>query len=115
LVDENLELTLLMPCLDEARTVGACVGRALAFLKQHGVRGEVLVADNGSRDDSGRSPSAMGARVVNVAEKGYGAALLGGIRAARGRYVVMGDSDGSYDWSNVMPFAASLAGRLASS
>lgn len=93
-----------MPCLDEARTVGSCVGRALAFLQQHGVRGEVLVADNGSRDESREIAEGLGARIVNVAEKGYGAALLGGIRAARGRYVVMGDSDGSYDWSNVMPF-----------
>jgi len=97
-----------MPCLDEARTVGACIETARRFLEQHGVQGEVLVADNGSSDDSRAIAERHGARVVEVPERGYGAALAGGIAAARGRYVVMGDSDGSYDWSNVMPFLERL-------
>ena len=109
--DEDLELTLLMPCLDEARTVGACVEQARRFLDEQGIRGEVVVADNGSRDGSQQVARSRGARVVSVAERGYGAALAGGIRAARGRYIVMGDSDGSYDWSNVMPFLRLLRER----
>lgn len=108
--DETLELTLLMPCLDEARTVGSCVAKALRFLETHGLSGEVVVADNGSRDDSIGVAERAGARVVRVAERGYGHALAAGIRAARGRFVVMGDSDGSYDWSNVMPFLQLLRG-----
>jgi glycosyltransferase involved in cell wall biosynthesis len=107
---EGIELTLLMPCLDEARTVGVCVTAARRFLDEHEIRGEVLVADNGSRDGSVEAAERAGARVVRVAERGYGHALAAGIRAARGRYVVMGDSDGSYDWSNVMPFLQLLRG-----
>jgi hypothetical protein len=106
--EEDLELTLLMPCLDEARTVGACVEKARRFLDENGLRGEVLVADNGSVDGSQFVASSRGARVVSVSQRGYGAALAAGIRAARGRYIVMGDSDGSYDWSNLMPFVDSL-------
>jgi len=106
----GLELTLLMPCLDEARTVGACVTTARRFLARHGIAGEVLVADNGSKDDSLAVAERAGARVVRVNERGYGRALAAGIRAARGRYVVMGDSDGSYDWSGVMPFLQLLRG-----
>ena len=108
--DDALELTLLMPCLDEARTVGACVETARRFLATHALAGEVLVADNGSRDGSVEVAERAGARVVRVGERGYGRALGAGIRAARGRYVVMGDSDGSYDWSNVMPFLQLLRG-----
>ena len=106
--DSALELTLLMPCLDEARTVGPCVEKARRFLEEHGIAGEVLVADNGSKDDSREIAEQNGARVVLVRERGYGAALAGGIRAARGRYVIMGDSDGSYDWSEVGPFLEHL-------
>ena len=109
-LDDVLELTLLMPCLDEARTVGACVETARRFLATHAITGEVLVADNGSRDGSVEVAERAGARVVRVGERGYGRALGAGIRAARGRYVVMGDSDGSYDWSNVMPFLQLLRG-----
>ena len=101
--EDELELTLLMPCLDEARTVGACVAQARGYLEEHGIAGEVLVVDNGSRDGSHLIASACGARVVPVSERGYGAALAAGIAEARGRYVVMGDSDGSYDWSRVGP------------
>lgn len=107
---DGLELSLLMPCLDEARTVGACVERARRFLDTHGITGEVLVADNGSRDGSVEIAERAGARVVHVAERGYGRALAAGIGAARGRYVIMGDSDGSYDWSDLMPFVQLLRG-----
>jgi len=107
-LEESLELTLLMPCLNEARTVGACVAKARGFLEVHGIAGEVLVADNGSQDGSREIAEEHGARVVLVRERGYGAALAGGIAEARGRYVVMGDSDDSYDWSEVGPFLEEL-------
>jgi glycosyltransferase involved in cell wall biosynthesis len=97
-----------MPCLDEAETLALCVDKALAYLAQAHVRGEVLVADNGSVDGSQRIAVEHGARVVAVPEKGYGAALMGGIIAARGRYVIMGDADDSYDFSSLDPFVASL-------
>jgi glycosyltransferase involved in cell wall biosynthesis len=103
-----LELTILMPCLDEAATVAACVAKARAFLERAGVQGEVLVADNGSRDGSPELAEAAGARVVRVPERGYGAALRAGIRAARGRYVIMGDADDSYDFSRLDGFLARL-------
>src|SRR5437773_7097261 len=85
------ELTILMPCLNEAATVGSCIAKARGFLERAGIAGEVLVADNGSDDGSRALAEAAGARVVEVAERGYGAALAGGIAAARGRYVIMGD------------------------
>ena len=96
---DELELTILMPCLNEAATVAACVDAAQQALRELGVPGEVVVADNGSTDGSRELAGAHGARVVPVAERGYGAALLAGIEAARGRYVVMGDADLSYDFS----------------
>ena len=99
-----MELTILMPCLNEARTVEKCVRSALDFLQRNGVNGEVLIADNGSSDGSQDLARNAGARVVDVQERGYGAALLGGIRAARGRYVVMGDADDSYDFSSLQHF-----------
>jgi glycosyltransferase involved in cell wall biosynthesis len=103
-----LELTLLMPCLDEERTVGACVLEARRFLEVNGIRGEVLVVDNGSRDASREVAARAGARVVLAWARGYGSALAAGIEDARGRYVIMGDSDGSYDWSDLMPFVDKL-------
>ena len=104
----SVELTVLMPCLDEAETVGTCVEKAIAFLAEHRINGEVLVADNGSTDDSQRIAASAGARVVSVTERGYGNALLGGIVAARGQYVIMGDADDSYDFTALMPFLESL-------
>jgi hypothetical protein len=103
-----VELTVLMPCLNEARTVGMCVRKARAFLEAHGIAGEVLVADNGSTDGSQALARASGARVVDVVERGYGAALRAGIAAAQGRYVIMGDADDSYDFSALAPFVAEL-------
>lgn len=106
----GLELTILMPCLDEAETLASCIGKAHAFLAASGVQGEVLVADNGSSDGSQRIAVEEGARVVDVPRRGYGAALLAGILAARGRFVVMGDADDSYDFSRLMPFVDALRG-----
>ncbi|KAF1697918.1 dolichol-P-glucose synthetase [Pseudoxanthomonas jiangsuensis] len=94
-----MELTILMPCLNEAETVATCVRKAVGFLRAHGVSGEVIVADNGSTDGSQQFAIEAGARVVPVAARGYGAALQGGIAAARSRFVVMGDADDSYDFS----------------
>src|SRR5262245_19423542 len=99
-----MELTILMPCLDEAATVARCVASARAFLERAGIDGEIVVADNGSKDGSQQLAERAGARVVRVAERGYGAALRAGIEAARGKYVIMGDADDSYDFSRLEPF-----------
>ena len=103
-----MELTVVMPCLDEAETVATCVAKAVRFIADSGINGEVVVADNGSTDGSQRLAEQAGARVVQVKDKGYGNALMGGIVAARGEYVIMGDADDSYDFSNLMPFVAEL-------
>src|SRR5262245_10255730 len=105
---EEIEVSVVMPCLNEARTVGRCVAKAVKALEEMGVRGEVIVADNGSTDGSQAIASEHGARVVNVAQKGYGSALQGGIAAARGGFVIMGDADDSYDFSNIRPFVERL-------
>ncbi len=105
---ESCELTILMPCLNEAETLAICIDKALAYLRRSGVGGEVLIADNGSTDGSQAIAEAHGARVVPIAERGYGSALRGGIKAARGRFVIMGDSDDSYDFSALDPFVARL-------
>src|SRR5688572_4775837 len=97
----GVELTILMPCLDEAAPVGACVEKARGFLQRSGVAGEVLVADNGSSDGSRDIAERAGARVIGVQRRGYGAALAAGIAAARGRYIIMGDADDSYDFSRL--------------
>ncbi|MGH8745529.1 MAG: glycosyltransferase family 2 protein, partial [Burkholderiales bacterium] len=102
------ELTILMPCLDEAATVASCVSKARAFLARTGIQGEVLVADNGSEDGSRTLAEQAGARVVQVAERGYGAALTAGIAAAGGRYVIIGDADDSYDFSRLESFVEKL-------
>jgi glycosyltransferase involved in cell wall biosynthesis len=107
------ELTILMPCLNEAATVAACVGEARGFLERAGIDGEVLVADNGSSDGSAPLAAAAGARVIGVAQRGYGAALRAGLAAARGRYVIMGDADASYDFGRLEAFVEKLrAGYL---
>jgi glycosyltransferase involved in cell wall biosynthesis len=104
----GLELSIVMPCLNEARTVGTCVRKALAYLELHNIDGEVIVADNGSTDGSQAIAVALGARVVAVASRGYGNALRAGIEAARGRFVIMGDSDDSYDFTALEPFVEKL-------
>jgi len=104
----DLELSILMPCLNEAETIEVCVRKAKAFLTSRGIRGEVLVADNGSNDGSQALATACGARVVPIAARGYGAALLGGIQAASGKFIIMGDADDSYDFSALDPFVEKL-------
>jgi hypothetical protein len=106
--DDACELTILMPCLDEAETLAGCIDLAQGYLRQRRIDGEVLIADNGSTDGSIEIATSHGARVVNVPVKGYGAALQHGIGAARGRFVIMGDSDGSYDFAALDPFVERL-------
>jgi glycosyltransferase involved in cell wall biosynthesis len=104
----SVELTILMPCLNEAETVATCVRKARGFLERTGIEGEVLVADNGSSDGSPELASEAGARVVRIANKGYGSALIGGIDAASGRFVIMADADDSYDFSQLDAFVEGL-------
>jgi len=103
-----MELTILMPCLNEAETIEGCVSRAIGFITKANLEGEVVVADNGSTDGSQAIAMNAGARVVHVEERGYGAAIMGGVRAARGKYIIMGDADGSYDFDNLEPFVEKL-------
>jgi glycosyltransferase involved in cell wall biosynthesis len=102
------ELSVLMPCLNEAETLATCIRKAQCALESLNVSGEVIVADNGSTDGSPEIAERLGARVVHVAEKGYGSALRGGIEAARGKYIIMGDADDSYDFTNLGPFLDKL-------
>ena len=102
------ELSILMPCLNEAETLATCIEKAQKALEDLNVRGEIVIADNGSTDGSPEIASALGARVIHVAQKGYGSALLGGIKAARGKYIIMGDADDSYDFTNLGPFLEKL-------
>jgi hypothetical protein len=104
----DVELTILMPCLNEAETIATCIDKAHGFLARAGVAGEILIADNGSSDGSVEYALARGARVIAVTERGYGAALRAGIAAARGRYVIMGDADDSYDFSSLELFLTRL-------
>ena len=92
---EVVELTVVMPCLNEADTLSICIEKALGAMQEHGITGEVVVADNGSTDQSREIATKLGARVVDVQEKGYGSALMGGIQAARGQFIIMGDADDS--------------------
>jgi glycosyltransferase involved in cell wall biosynthesis len=104
----SVELTILMPCLNEAETIAVCVRKASNFLVTSGIKGEVIVADNGSTDGSPDLALASGARVVSIANKGYGNALIGGIGAAQGRFVIMADADDSYDFSELGSLVESL-------
>src|SRR5260370_15939103 len=106
--EDPLEVSVVMPCLNEARTVGVCVDKALACLKKLQVKGEVVVADNGSTDGAQDIARAHGARVVPVQRKGYGSALQGGIEAAKGQFIIMGDADDSYDFSQLEGFVDRL-------
>jgi hypothetical protein len=102
------ELSVVMPCLNEAQTIGVCIRKAQESFARIGIAGEVVVADNGSTDGSQQIAEELGARVVPVQRRGYGAALTGGIAAARGRWVIMGDADDSYDFSKLEPFIEGL-------
>lgn len=102
------ELTILMPCLNEAETLEVCIQKARTFLETSGINGEILIADNGSTDGSQEIARRCGARVTDVPVRGYGAALIGGCEAAKGTYVIMGDADDSYDFLHLMPFIEKL-------
>lgn len=102
------ELSIVMPCLNEAQTLPLCIAKVRAFLASHGIEGEIVIGDNGSSDGSQELARALGARVVDVPRRGYGAALHGAVSAARGRYCIMGDSDDSYDFSKLAPFLQAL-------
>jgi len=102
------EVSIVMPCLNEAETLAVCIEKAQKYLRENGVDGEVLIADNGSTDGSQEIAMNLGARVVSVKAKGYGSALMGGIQAARGKYIIMGDADDSYDFENLGPFVEKL-------
>lgn len=103
-----IELTVLMPCLNEERSLAFCIEKANARIRELGISAEILIADNGSTDRSREIAVACGARVITVSEKGYGAALRGGISEAKGKYIIMGDCDGSYDFSRIGDFLEKL-------
>ena len=104
----NVKVTILMPCLNEAATLAKCIHNARVFLDCSGIPGEILVVDNGSTDGSPMIAITSGARLISVEARGYGAALSAGITAAEGRYVIMADSDDSYDLTSLMPFIQAL-------
>lgn len=105
---DKIELSIIMPCLNEERTVGACITQAMTFLESNNVNGEVIVADNGSTDKSVEIAQSKGAVVIHVEKKGYGNALRGGFEAARGKYIIMADADESYDLLNLSGFVEKL-------
>lgn len=107
------EFTVLMPCLNEAGSLAFCISEARGFMESRGLSAEILVADNGSCDGSREVALQNGARVVTVEERGYGSALLGGISAAKGRFIIMGDADGSYDFGSLERFTEALRGGYA--
>ncbi|MCI7768024.1 MAG: glycosyltransferase family 2 protein [Oscillospiraceae bacterium] len=104
----ELEFTVLMPCLNEEMTVAFCIEEAKRFISDNNLSAEILIADNGSSDDSAKIAKMHGARVVYVPDKGYGSALIGGIKAARGRFIIMGDCDMSYDFYHLEGFTQKL-------
>lgn len=108
-----MEFTILMPCLNEAASLGFCIREAKNSIQRLGLDAEVLIADNGSTDGSPEIAAQYGAQVVTVSEMGYGAALIGGIKAAKGKYIIMGDCDGSYDFGNLAPFVDALRSGAA--
>ena len=103
-----IELTILMPCLNEEKTIEICINKAFNFLKNNNINGEVLIADNGSSDSSIEIIKGTHARFINVSKKGNGSALINGINSAKGKYIIMCDSDDSYDLDNLMPFLEEL-------
>jgi glycosyltransferase involved in cell wall biosynthesis len=108
-IDQELTLTILMPCLNEARTLATCITKARVFLSSQGIQGEIVVADNGSTDGSREIAESLGARVISgPPPRGYGSGLQAGIKAAHGRYVIMGDSDDSYDFASLSTFVEKL-------
>ena len=104
----KLELSILMPCLNEEETIGVCINNAKTYLLNSSIQGEIIIADNGSEDKSIEIAIQSGAKVVNIDKKGYGAAILGGVAEAKGTYIIMGDSDCSYDFLHLDPFVHQL-------
>lgn len=104
----NIELSIVIPCLDEAETIEICIKKAKKFLLTNNISGEIVVGDNGSKDGSIELIKKNGARLVHINKKGYGAALMGAIEASRGKFIIMGDADDSYDFSNLMPYILKL-------
>jgi len=102
------ELSIVMPCLNEEDTIGICIEKANKVMLDSGIDGEVVVADNGSKDQSQIIAKKLGARIIHVEERGYGAALMGGIENSRGRFVIMGDCDDSYDFLEIEKFVNEL-------
>jgi glycosyltransferase involved in cell wall biosynthesis len=108
LPNNTIELSVVMPCLNEAETIETCIRKALAWMEANQVIGEVVIGDNGSTDGSQKMATDLGARVINIPRKGYGSALMGAIEAAKGKFVIMGDSDDSYDFGNLTLFVNEL-------
>lgn len=104
----NVELSVVMPCLNEAETLAVCIKKAQGFFERENISGEVVIADNGSTDGSQQIAADLNATIVNIPQKGYGSALRGGIEAANGKYIIMGDADDSYDFENLMPYILKL-------
>ena len=107
-MNNDLELTVIMPCLNEAETLETCIRKALKCMEENEIKGEVLIADNGSTDGSIEIAERCGARVAHIPQRGYGSALIGGTLEANGKYCIMGDADDSYDFSNLMPYVEKL-------
>ncbi len=107
-MESKIELSIVMPCLNEAETLATCITKARHFLDSNQVIGEIIIADNGSTDGSIEIAASHNARIVHVKQKGYGSALREGIKASQGTYVIMADADDSYDFSNLMPFLTEL-------
>lgn len=102
------ELSIVLPCLNEARTLPACIAQIQRAVEAHHIQAEIIVADNGSTDGSPEIAAELGARIAVVTDRGYGSALMGGIAAARGRYIIMGDADASYDFGDIPKFLEQL-------
>ena len=107
-MNQNIELSIVMPCLNEAETLAICITKAQSFIDTNAIKGEVVIADNGSTDGSITIAKSLKAKVVNAEQKGYGSALKAGIEAANGKYIIMGDADNSYDFNTLMPYVTEL-------
>ena len=107
-MERRPQLSILMPCLNESETLETCINKAKYFLDSKNLDGEIIVADNGSTDGSQEIARKSGAKVVDVLNKGYGNALMGGIEAAQKEFIIMGDADDSYDFTNLEPFLVAL-------
>ena len=105
---DTITHSIVMPCLNERETLEICIRKAQTYLNENDIAGEIVVADNGSTDGSQEIASRMGVRLLDIEQKGYGSALMGGIEAARGQFVIMGDADDSYDFSNLRVFMDAL-------